>query len=53
MVEGVSAADEWLQEAVMSDIFHQREPDRKKKKKATKRNPNTLGSFIENIWINK
>lgn len=30
VVEGVSSADEWVQEAVMSDIF-QHEPDRKNK----------------------
>lgn len=31
MVERVSAADEWVQEAVMSDIFHQRRLDRRGK----------------------
>lgn len=48
MVEGASAPDEWVQEAVVSDSF-QREPDRKNKtnkQKASKKKPNTLRLFI-------
>lgn len=50
MVEGVTAADEWVQEAVGSDISHQREPDRKKKgshsgKERTK--PSIDGHFLK------
>lgn len=37
MVEGVRAADEWVQEAVVSDIFHHLARQKKKKKPTAKR----------------
>lgn len=48
MVGGVTAADEWVQEAVGSDISHQREPDRKKREATAERTkPSVYGHFFK------
>lgn len=49
VVEGVSSADEWVQEAVMSDIF-QHEPDRKNKQQQPKKSHREKAKHIGVIY---